>query len=241
MLACALLLATAPPATSQTPDGAGPATAAQQLARVMDPPQLGVGPWDRMRALLEVTIFDIDVLTLLIRVDAATGVRLRELTEGRTYSEALADSVARVMLDARDAWAMQTFHRNVGLGRFVGGMTETTDKAADAGFVSRAYAEAFADSVPTLFDFLAEDGAKEGDRVIFRVEGDRVQTLYVSVDGELLLHRDGVSAEGRRAVIPSFFAPGSRFRKRLVESLLQVEGVAADADPFGPDGTRRRP
>jgi hypothetical protein len=30
-------------------------------------------------------------------------------------------------------------------------------------------------------------------------------------------------AEGRRASIPSFYAPGTRFRKRLVESLIASE------------------
>jgi len=187
-----------------------------------EPEGFGTGPSEEMRALLEVTLFNIDVLTLTIRVAPETGTRLHALVDDREeYDEALADSVAAVMLGVEDAWARQVFERDVSFGRLTGGMLETAEKAAEAGWVSGEYVEEFAVRLPGLFGFLEERGAKEGDSIYFWLRGDEVRTVYQTVDGAVLLDELGVSAEGRLASIPSFFAPGTRFRKRLVESLLQ--------------------
>ena len=191
-------------------------------ATLFEPGSYGAGPSEKMEALLEVTIFKIDVLTLTIRVGPNTGARLGALVAGRErYDEALADSVAAVMLRADDAWARQVFERDVGFGRVIDGVVETAVKAADAGWISAEYVEGFAAHVPRLFGFLEERGAKEGDAIYFRLTGDEVRTVYRTVDGDVLLDGVEVSPEGRLASIPSFFAPGSRFRKKLVESLLR--------------------
>lgn len=184
---------------------------------------LGFGPYQEMSALLEVTIFNIDVLQLTIRVGPGTAARLEAVTEGHDeYSDELGDSVAAVMLDVDDAWARQVFKRGVGLGRLTSGMRETSERAAAAGFIRQEYADEFAANLPVWFGFLEQEGgAKEGDAIYFRVWGDEVRTVYRTVDGRVLMDEVGVSAEGRRGSIPSFFAPDTRFRKRLVESLLR--------------------
>ena len=182
----------------------------------------GGGQYEEMSALLEVTILNIDVLVLTVRVGPESGARLQALTEGQEeYSEELADSVAAVMLEADYAWARQVFKRDVSLGRLTGGMQETAEKAAADGFITQEYSAEFAENLPVWFAFLEEDGAQEGDAIYFRVQGDEVRTVYRTVDGRVLMDEVGVSAEGRRASIPSFFATDTRFRKRLVESLLR--------------------
>lgn len=184
----------------------------------IDPAHLGIRPHDRMSALLEVTIFNIDVLMLTVRVDSMTGAAL-ERVSSEFEGDELEDRVAAIMLEADEMWAAQVFHRDVGFGRLVGGMVESVDVAAEAGYVSSEYAEEFATQAPEWFSFIEEDGAKEGDMILFHVVGNSVRTAYRTVDGEVLLNEIGESDEGRRASIPSFFAPGSRFRERLVESL----------------------
>lgn len=198
-------------------DGRAQAPAA---ADAFDPDGLGQGPYQEMSALMEVTIFNIDVLTLTVRVAPRTGERLRALTEGRRYSDELADSVAAVILAAEDLWARQVLERDVGYGRMLGGMRETVEKAAEAGYVTPEYVAGFAARLPELFGFLEADGAKEGDEIFFRIRGDTVRTLYRSAAGDVLLDRSVVDPEARRSSIPGFFAPNTRFRKRLVESLL---------------------
>lgn len=185
----------------------------------LDPVHLGVTPWDRMSALFEVTIFNIDVLTLSVRVDSATGVALENAVGERSYGGEVADDVAEIVLDAHEVWAAQVFHRDVSFGRLLDGMVGSAENAAEAGYVTPAYVSTFSDRARSWFSFLEEEGAKEGDMILFHVVGDRVRTAYLTVDGTVLLNEVGESAEGRRASIPSFFAPGSPFRERLVRSL----------------------
>ena len=185
-----------------------------------DPGELGSGPFHEMEALMEVTIFRLDILTLTVRVGPETAARLEDLVEGRTYTEALADSVAAVMLEADDAWARQVFHRDVSVDRLIDGMRETAERAADAGFVSEGYVRDFADRLPTLFAFLDERGAREGDEMLIRLEGDIRRSLYRDAGGRVLMREENRDPEGRGASIPSFFAPGTRFREGLVRSLL---------------------
>ncbi|HSH75188.1 MAG TPA: hypothetical protein VLA09_05875 [Longimicrobiales bacterium] len=182
----------------------------------------GEGPYEEMEALLEVTIFNIDVLNLTVRVSPGTAARLASVLDGRTqYSEELADSVGRIMLEADDVWARQVFLRDVGLGRLTDGMRETAEKAADAGYISEEYASSFAAALPEWFGFLEERGTKEGDALYFRISGDRVRTSYRTFDGHVLLDDETTDRQSRLASIPSFFAPDTRFRRRLVESLLE--------------------
>jgi hypothetical protein len=188
-----------------------------------DPVGVGVADYAELSALLEVTIFQIDVLTLTVRVGADDAELIGALVEGREYSAELADSVAAVILETRDAWAHQVFHRNVGMGRFLGGIRETAEKAAEAGFITREYFEEFSANLPIWFSFLEETGSKKGDEIVFRIRGDRLRTVYRTVDGRILLDQEAEGAEARRASIPSFYAPGTRFRERLVKSLLPAE------------------
>lgn len=220
-IAVALLLVLAVPAASAAQGRSDPGPGPDAIAVAEDPfgSDVGANAAREMTALMEVTILNIDVLTLTVRVDAPTRARLDSLVAGRRYSDELADSVAAVMLEADRMWARQVLHRDVSYGRMLGGMRETSEKAADAGYISAAYLERFSASLPELFGFLEEDGASEGDEIFFLVEGDSVRTLYRTVDGRVLLDRTAVDPEGRRGSVPSFFAPDTRFRKRLVESL----------------------
>ena len=189
-----------------------------------EPLDFGTGPYEEMEALMEVTILNIDVLTLTVRVGPDTAAHLGRLVEGYSeYSNELADSVAAIMLGADDAWASQVFHRDVSLGRLTGGMRETVEKAVADEFVSEEYATAFSADLPEWFGFLGERGAKKGDTIFFRIRGDSLRTTFLTVDGQVLMDDVGMDAEGRRASIPSFFARGTRFRERLVESLLREE------------------
>ena len=208
-----LLVAATPAALPAQSDG--------PAADTLDSTPFGAGPYEEMEALMEVTIFNIDVLTLTVRVGPDTAALLEALLAGRTeYSDELADSVALVMLEADDVWARQVFLRDVGFGRLTGGMRETAEKAADAGYISREYASSFAAALPTWFGFLQERGVREGDAIYFRIRGDEVRTTYRTVDGAVLLDDKTVDRESRLGSVPSFFAPETRFRRRLVESVL---------------------
>lgn len=207
--------------TASVPTSAGPALVDSVADDPFGPADLGAAPFGEMSALLEVTLFNIDVLTLTVRVGNETAAALADLvaTTDR-YEDEVADSVARVIFDAEAMWSRQVFERNVGYGRLLGAMRDSSRKAAEAGYISEAYSEEFAASLPSLFGFLEEDGVKEGDEIVILVRGETVRTLYRTRAGEVLLDESATSSEGRNGSVPSFFAPESDFRKRLVESLF---------------------
>jgi hypothetical protein len=206
--------------------GSAPADA-QAADDPFAPASLGETPGSAMSALLEVTIFDIDVLTLTVRTDARTGARLAELATAVHDRDALEDSVAAVLFEARDLWARQVFHRDVGLDRLLGGMTGTVERALRAGFIGFDYFDEFVARMPEVFGFLADEGAKEGDEIVFLVQGDELRTLYRTVEGQILMDRATSGPDARRASIPAFFAPETRFRKQLVESLIHGQDTGS--------------
>ena len=193
---------------------------------------VGVAPDDdgercvELSALLEVTIFNIDVLTLTVHLPADVGGRAVEQVRGRRYSEPLADSVLAIVLSAPAAWSRQQFHRDVGMGRVLGGIRESTERAAEAGVVTAEYASEFNEALPEMFSFLEEEETREDDEIMLELRGDSVRTVYRRATGVTALDASTVSASARRGSVPAFFVPGSRFRRRLVESLAQTDSVS---------------
>ncbi len=223
------LLASA--AFAATLRGQLPGGAADPQEDVFQPAGFGTGPHAEVSVLLEVTIFKIDVLVLTVRVPDATAARFRDIVAGRDYGEDVADSIAAAVLDAEDLWARQVFRRDVSLGRLVGGMRENVERAAEAGYVTREFARTFAERLPEWFAFLADTGVKKGDEIVFRVRGDSLRTVYRTVGGEVMLDEWAEGTQARRGSVPSFFAPGTRFRKRLVEALLRATPRPSSAHP----------
>ncbi len=54
----------------------------------------------------------------------------------------------------------------------------------------------------------------------YRIRGDSLHTVYLASDGETLLDQVDVGPERRLSVLGGYFAPGSDFRDKLVDSLL---------------------
>ena len=75
--------------------------------------------------------------------------------------------------------------------------------------------------MPVWFGFLEVEGASKGDEILYRIRGDSLRTVYRTVGQEVLLDQVDVGPERRMAVLGSYFAPGSDFRKGLIRSLFQ--------------------
>jgi hypothetical protein len=187
----------------------------------MDTSSLGSGAQCCMHTLLEKTIFNVDVLTLDIRLGREDQRRIRRLVAGRQYSPALADSVASIALHSRDAFARIEFLRDVSLGQFVDGVREDLGRARDAGIIAKSDYEMIAENIPRWFSFLEKRRIRSGDRILYRIVGDTLRTQFIGVDGELQLDQTDVGAERRLAVLGSYLAPKSSFRRGLIESLFR--------------------
>lgn len=200
--------------------GASPLAAQVGLSPPLDTASLGHGPYSSMHTLLEKTIFKVDVLTLDIRFGDSETRDFESLVAGNDYSRPLADSLAALAIRSRNAFAEIVFERGISLGQFLDGIREDLDKARTADIISDATYRQVTDSLPVWFGFLRERGIEEDDRLLYRIRGDTLRTVFVSVDGDVPLDHVDVAASARRSVLGSYYAPGSSFREGLIRSLF---------------------
>lgn len=186
-----------------------------------DTTSVGQWPSSAMHMLFEKTIFKVDVLTLDVRFGPEPAGRLEALVAGRRYSSALADSIAAVAVDARDAWARLRFERNVSLARFLDGVRKNLKRALQGGIIDADSYDDISRDLPVWYQFLAADGIHDGDEMFYRIRGDTLHTAYRSVTGEVLLDQIDIGPERRLSVLGGYFAPKSDFRKGLIKSLFE--------------------
>jgi hypothetical protein len=179
-------------------------------------------PYSAMKTLLEKTVFDVNVLTLEVKVDPATAERLERAAAGKPFSEEVASEVARIVLTGNEAWVRMTFHRGASQEQFLRGIRENMKRALAAGWITEEHFEDVSENLPRWYDFLADRGVKKGDRVLYWIHDRRLETAFRGVDGKVYLDTDEEDPQAREGVLGSFFAPGSDFRKGLVRSLLRA-------------------
>lgn len=198
--------------------GAG-AVGAQQLA--VDTALLGRGPYGAMHALLEKTIFKVDVLTLDIQFGLETAHRLATLVDGRPRSRLLADSIAALALDAHDVWARIRFKRHVSVGQFLDAIRKNLRRAREAGIIDSVTHHDVLTSLPGWYAFLRGAGIRDGDEMMYRIRGDTLRTIYRDEGGGIRLDQTDIGAGRRLSVMGGYFAPHSDFREGLIDSLFE--------------------
>lgn len=164
----------------------------------------------------------VDAVDVRVRFGPETVARFRSAVAEADGAEALRDSVARVAWQADDAFAELEFLRRVGLERFLDVTRENLDRAADAGILPEPDARRIAADLPGWFAFLRDRGIRDGDRLLYRIRGDTLRTLFLAAEGVLLDQTD-VGPERRRAVLGGYYAPGADFREGLLDGLLSPE------------------
>ncbi len=193
--------------------------AARGAAQIDEPvPMPESEPSVRMSMKLEKTIFKLDVLTLTLWLGPDTTEKLAPYL-GELDRQAARDSVADIALDSRNAWARITFHREVGLDRFLGGIDDNMRRAWRAGILTRSEYKTIASDLPRWFAPVAERGLRSGDRLFYRIRGDTLRTMFETVGGRLPIDQVEVGPEHRLALLGSFLVEGSDFRKGLLTSL----------------------
>jgi hypothetical protein len=172
-----------------------------------------------MHMKLEKTWLGVDVARVNVRFDPATASRMRELASGHEYSASVAEPIARVALDADAVDVDVEFLRDVSLGDFLEAAHDNLRHARDAGYISDAQFATAWQAVQTKFAPLAKHGFHDGDRLMYRAREGSLQTIVKSGD-RVLLDTTTRDPGGRRAMIASYFAPKSDFRKGLIKSLF---------------------
>lgn len=199
--------------------GPGPAEARAQTAQ-FDTASLGVGPRARACMLLERTIFQVDVLTVDLRLGPETADEIRRLVE----KGAGRDSIAAAAIHSQNTYARIQFVRNVGMDQFLDGVRTDLRRTVDAGLIDRETFDSISASLPRWYSFLEDRGVREGDELLYRVRGDTLHSGYRTPADEWLLRQTDVGPERRLAVLGSYLVEGSSFREGLLDSLVSDSG-----------------
>jgi len=176
--------------------------------------------YGHMHMKFEKTWLKIDVANVDVWVDEATGDRLRELAAGQRHSEQVAERIARTALQAEDLEVQVRFLRRASRKEFFDAARHNLARARDAGYISQDTFESAWRGVQSDFSALAQRGFKSGDRLFYRARPGSLQTIVMSGD-RVLLDVTSRDAGARRAMIASYFAPGSDFRKGLIKDLFR--------------------
>ena len=129
---------------------------------------------------------------------------------------------------ADQALGVLRFHRDVSMGQFLEGIADDHRRAVEAGLLADSTRRALADELPVWYAFLEDRGVKDGDRIVYRFEPDRVRATYVGADGRTYLDRTSEGAQRKASVLGAYFAPGASLREGLLDSLFREGRDGAD-------------
>jgi hypothetical protein len=176
------------------------------------------GTYGTLQMLLEKTFLQVDVLELEIRVDPVTAAQVED---GLAVNSENADeeAIASALIAAPQVWARLTFKRDVGVDRLIQEIRNSMRKAVQAGLLDPAGYDIISASLPEWYAPVRERGIRNGDGQYYRIRGDTLRTTFVGRDGAQYIDETATSPTNRRALLTSWFAPGSDFRDELLASL----------------------
>jgi hypothetical protein len=179
------------------------------------------GAHSAMHMLLEKTVFNVDVLTVDVRVGRQVHRRLVDVIgPNKQYSEQLGERLAKVAIDADDALVEVGYLRDISFKQWMEGVIENLDRAEAAKLITKEIRQRAQERVPVAFAAIKERGYEHGDRLLYRVRADSVRMVVVSEKGKIYVDTTDIGTDAPRIVMASYFAPRSDFREPLLRSLF---------------------
>lgn len=172
-----------------------------------------------MEALLEKTLFQVDVINLDLWLGPASADQVRRLCAATDQAAVSPDSLAAVVARSRDARVRMVLQRDVGLDRFLDGVIEDLRRANEAGLLGAEGFEAVSTGLPAWLHPLRADGLWEGDRFLYCITGDTLRTVVERRDGRVVINQTDVGPEHRRGLLGSLVAPGGGFADELLDQI----------------------
>lgn len=167
------------------------------------------------------TFAKVHVAELELTVDAATAAKVGSTIGGASkMSNDLADKVAADYSTAATAQSTLHFVHNISGNQFFGGQTDSFNAMVKAGLLTQDQAEQIQQDSRKSLAFIDTDGIKPDDKLIQALTGDTLTTRYITADGTTKVTLTRVGAVQRAAFFGDYFAPGSDFRKGLMQSAL---------------------
>lgn len=170
-----------------------------------------------MEFLLEVTFMKIDVADVQVRMDDATAAAVAAVKAEGEKTDDRRDRVAAI-LDAAPTIAYgMTFQRSADQAKFLKGMLSNLEKAEEAGELTAVEHATVRDGLLALLAPHAERGGLEGDRMLFRIDGDAASFTYLGRDGALLAAASWEDPTWAKAFRAMHTGQKSKLRKKLGE------------------------
>jgi hypothetical protein len=183
----------------------------------------GLGRVDHaaMRMRFEVTFMKIDVADIEVLLTPATAEGLSRIvaTAGISKDEKIGRIAERVLTTDTLSVRM-TYLRNGDFDRFEKGVRSSLDAALESGSISEEERDAVWANLSGEFGPLENRGVLKGEHLLYRVDGDRLLMVASTSDEDRLLRIERTGQEFARWIKGGYFGEESRFRKKLIESLL---------------------
>lgn len=173
-----------------------------------------------LHSLYEASIFQIDAMRLRVTVDEPTGAAVERLVRGAKRTSALNEAMARCYRGAEQATIDMEFLVGVSGETFISNTTKAIRALGHDGSLSAAAADTAAREASERFAFLRTTGVRPGDRLQYRVVGDTVITTYRRGEEVLAVDR-AIGPRARDAILATYFAPSSDFRKGLLDDAFR--------------------
>jgi hypothetical protein len=184
---------------------------------------LGLGGVDHavLRMRFEVTFMKIDVADIEVLLTPATAEDVGRIVaaDGISKDEKIG-RIAEQVLAADTLSVRMTYHRDGDFGRFEKGIRSSLDAALESGSLSTEERDAVWASLSGEFGALENRGVMKGEHLSYRVDDDRLIMVASVPDGSELLRIERTGQEFARWIKGGHFGEKSRFRKKLIESLL---------------------
>jgi len=173
-----------------------------------------------LQMLFEATLFQLDVAEVEAFLSTKTAVRLLPLLSERSPNREKSIRAAGILMEADSVVFRLRFLRDLSRDRLLNRTRDNLFTAVDAGEWTREEFDRVWPSVEAGFSPLTERGVRKGDTLYYVVLGDTVECLVYGSDGALILRFLQSGTERARGTRAAFFAPGSDFREKLIESLF---------------------
>jgi len=169
----------------------------------------------------EVTFMKIDVADIEALLTSADAARIEAAVgDGERTDEAEAE-VEAILAGADPVVVSMRYVRDSSFGRFTKGMASGVDAAYDGEQLTDAERRSVHDQFLIGLTPMEERGVKEGDTLVFRVDGDAVSLRVVDAAGLRLAEASYEGNVYARAVRGMYICCKSNFLEKLVRSAFE--------------------
>jgi hypothetical protein len=183
-------------------------------------PDPNPGCCQELVTLYEASIFKVNVMRVGVRVDAETAAAVRGMVSTSPRSAPLEDEVARRYQAAPAATVGVEFLITMSGETFITNSIKSLRGLVGDGQLPAEAAERLSGEARARFGFLTAAGIRPADRIRYDVVADTVTTNYLRAE-QVLMHDRQVGSLHRNALLASYFAPSSDFRRGLLDQVFR--------------------